>query len=114
MFPWGHNHSRLGSTDTDGNHVVTEHTSKTPSPRGRAQPSAYTHPNTQHRPKVPVWLKGKTRVLLINFFKKRGDLPGSPVVKILFPVQGMQVRSLVGELRSHMPYGVAKKLKTHK
>ena len=52
--------------------------------------------------------------LKINFFKKRGDLPGSPMVKILFPVQGMQVQSLVGELRSHMSYGVAKRLKTHK
>ena len=34
-----------------------------------------------------------------------GDLPGGPVVKISLPVQGVQVRSLVEELRSHMPQG---------
>ena len=33
-----------------------------------------------------------------------GDLPGSPVVKTLcFHCRGARVRSLVGELRSHMP-----------
>ena len=39
-----------------------------------------------------------------------GDFPDDPVVKIL-PVQGAWVQSLVGELRSHMLHGVAKKKK---
>jgi len=38
-----------------------------------------------------------------------GPSPGSPVVRIRLPMQGVQVWSLVGELRSHMPW--AKKLK---
>ena len=29
-----------------------------------------------------------------------GDFPGGPLVKTVLPVQGMQVQSLVGELRS--------------
>ena len=41
-----------------------------------------------------------------------GDFPGGPVVKI--PVQGAWVQSLVGELRSHMPYGQKKKNPKHK
>lgn len=36
-----------------------------------------------------------------------GDFPGSPVVKAQIPLQGW-VRSLAGELRSHMPSGAAK------
>ena len=32
--------------------------------------------------------------------RKRGDFPGDPVVKLHLPMQGVQVRSLVGELRS--------------
>ena len=31
-----------------------------------------------------------------------GGRPGHPVVKTALPLQGPQVRSLVGELRSHM------------
>ena len=31
-----------------------------------------------------------------------GDFPGGPVVRICLPVQGTQVQSLVGDLRSHM------------
>ena len=42
-----------------------------------------------------------------------GDFPDDPVVKIL-PVQGAWVQSLVGELRSHMLHGVAKKKKIKK
>ena len=42
-----------------------------------------------------------------------GDFPDDPVVKIL-PVQGAWVQSLVGELRSHMLHGVAKKKKKRK
>ena len=42
------------------------------------------------------------------------DFPGSPVVKTAIPLQGIRVWSLVGELRSHMPRGLAKKQKkTH-
>ena len=33
------------------------------------------------------------------------DFPGGPVVKNPLPMQGTRVRSLVGELRSHMPWG---------
>ena len=38
-----------------------------------------------------------------------GDFPGGPVVKTALPLQGAQVRSLVGELGSHMPRSTAKK-----
>ena len=37
------------------------------------------------------------------------DFFGGPMVKTMLPLQRMQVRSLVGELTSHMPQGVAKK-----
>ena len=30
------------------------------------------------------------------------DFPGGPVVKAVLPMKGLQVRSLVGKLRSHM------------
>ena len=36
------------------------------------------------------------------------DLPGGLVVKSALPTQGVQVQSLVGELRSHMLCGAAK------
>ena len=56
-----------------------------------------------------------TRLLTLKKKKKFcGDFPGSPVVKTLF----FQCRghgflwSLVGELRSHMPYGKAPPKKT--
>ena len=39
------------------------------------------------------------------------DFPSGPVVKTVLPLQGAQVRSLVGELRSHMLRGAAKKIK---
>ena len=41
---------------------------------------------------------------------KCGDFPGSPVVKVLstLPMQGTQVQSLVGELRSYLLRGVDK------
>ena len=32
-----------------------------------------------------------------------GDFPGSPMIKTLLPIQGAQVRFLLGKLRSHMP-----------
>ena len=37
--------------------------------------------------------------------------PGGPVVKTALSMQRTQVRSLVGELRSHMPHGQKKKKK---
>ena len=43
----------------------------------------------------------------LKIFLKR-DFPGGPVVKA---VQRMQVRSLVWELRTHVPHGMAKKQK---
>ena len=39
------------------------------------------------------------------------DFPGGPVAKNVLPLQGAQVRSLVGEPRSHIPVGAAKKKK---
>ena len=40
------------------------------------------------------------------------EFPGSPVIKTFdFPMQGAQVQSLVGELRSCLPCGMAKKKK---
>ena len=39
------------------------------------------------------------------------DFPGSPVVKTALPLHGARVRYLVGELRSGMPRGMAKKKK---
>ena len=39
------------------------------------------------------------------------DFPGGPGVKTALPLQGAQVQSLVGKLRSHMPCGVAQKKK---
>ena len=44
--------------------------------------------------------------------KQRRDFPGGPMVKILLPMQGMQVQSLAGELRSHMLHSAA--THTHK
>ena len=37
------------------------------------------------------------------------ELPGGPVVKMVVPLQGARVQSLVGELEYHMLCGVAKK-----
>ena len=48
-----------------------------------------------------------------NYIKLKilGNFSGSPLVKTLLPIQGVWVQSLVRELRSCMPYGMAKKLK---
>ena len=35
---------------------------------------------------------------------KHMDFPGGPVVRLCLPMQGLWVRSLVEELRSHMPH----------
>ena len=37
-----------------------------------------------------------------------GGRPGGPVVKTALPLEGAWIQSLVWELRSHMPGGVAK------
>ena len=39
----------------------------------------------------------------------RGDFPDGPMVDSMFPVQGVWLQSLVGELRSCMLHSVAKK-----
>ena len=46
-----------------------------------------------------------------GYIKYLTDFPGVPVVKTVLPLQRAQVLSLVTELRSHTPYGVAKKIK---
>ena len=46
--------------------------------------------------------------------KTEGDFPGGPVVESSLPMQWAWVRSLVGELRSHMLWGMAKKKKKKK
>ena len=51
---------------------------------------------------------------IVFLIRYREDFPGVPVVKTELPLQGARVRSLVGELRSHMPQGVAKKSKLKK
>ena len=52
------------------------------------------------------WWEGQLREL------EAGVLPGGPVVKILsFQCKGVQIRSLVRELRSHMQCSMAKKIK---
>ena len=41
---------------------------------------------------------------------EKRDFPGGPVVRLSeLPMQGAHVQSLVGDLRSHMQNGVAKK-----
>ena len=39
------------------------------------------------------------------------DFPGGPAVKAGLPVQGARIQSLVRELRSYVPHGMAKKKK---
>ena len=42
---------------------------------------------------------------------RKSDFFGGPVVKTVLLMQGVQVQSLVGELRSHIAHAVAKKKK---
>ena len=51
----------------------------------------------------PFLLKRILKLIFLEF-------PGSPVVRTLLPLQGAWVRPLVGELRSCMPQGMAKKI----
>ena len=46
--------------------------------------------------------------------KRSGSSQDFPGLDSALPLQGAQVRSLVGELRSHMPHGKAKKKKEEK
>ena len=39
------------------------------------------------------------------------DSPGGPMVKTVFPMEGVRVQTLVKELRSHMSRSTAKKFK---
>ena len=50
------------------------------------------------------------------FWRMSGELyfPGGSMVKTLLPMQEPWVQSLVGELRSHMPCSMAKRLKKKK
>ena len=55
----------------------------------------------------------------LNYPKKKSsqDFPGGPVVKTVTPrfhCRGHGFKSLVGELRSHLPCSVTKKLKKEK
>ena len=43
-----------------------------------------------------------------------GEFPGGPVVRILLPLQGARVRSLIGDQRSHIPRRGQKKPKKQK
>ena len=54
-----------------------------------------------------VWIdcRGVPKGLDLKDTKKKGDFPGSPVVKNLPASLGTQVPSLVWELRSHVPQG---------
>ena len=47
-------------------------------------------------------------------YDRARDFPGGPVVKTpCFHCMGHEFKSLVGELRPHMPHSVAKKKKQH-
>ena len=44
--------------------------------------------------------------IFYDYFKNDfWDFPGGPVVKTALPLQGPRVQSLVGELKSYMPWG---------
>ena len=49
-----------------------------------------------------------------NKESRKSDFLGGPAVKSALPMQGVQVQSLVGELRSHIAHAVAKKKKRKK
>jgi len=54
---------------------------------------------------VPGILQARTpEWVAISFWQHIKGLLGSPVVKTVLPMQGMQVQSLVRTLRSHMPF----------
>ena len=66
-------------------------------------------------PPIPHAVKRKSLVpflflLLPLTVRNPGDFPGGPVVDSMLPVQGVWFPSLVGELRSHVPCSVAKKI----
>ena len=45
---------------------------------------------------------------------RKSDFLGGPAVQTVLPMQGVQVQSLVGELRSHIAHAVTKKKKKKK
>ena len=53
----------------------------------------------------PTWHR------LLSGWHTLGDFPGHPAVNIALAMEGTQVRSLVGELRSHMLFSMAKNKK---
>ena len=60
--------------------------------------------------KPDVWYRRGHGLLYNSLFR---EFPGSSVVRSVFPVQGAQVWSLVGELRSDKAHGAAKIKKKH-
>ena len=76
-----------------------------------AEPSSTLWLLLPSSPSIPKSAGGFTKLTRFtgSFKNQQGwqDFPGGPVVKTLL-LQGVQVQSLVGELRSHMPYGMAK------
>ena len=61
----------------------------------------------------PICLEEKYSWSNLSLKAKPVDFPGGPVVKTLhFQCRRVQVRSLVGELRSPMPYSMTKKKKS--
>ena len=57
-------------------------------------------------------LEEKLRYLLCIKNANWEDFPDGPAIKTVLPLQGVRARSLVGELRSHMPRGAAKETHT--
>ena len=54
---------------------------------------------------------GKAKYLLLK--KIFRDFPSGPAVNSALPLQGVQFRSLVRELRTHVPCGLVEKLKNN-
>ena len=63
-------------------------------------------------PSIPKPAGGFTKLTRFcgSFKNQQGwqDFPGCPMVRTVLLLKGVQVQSLVRELRSHMPYGMAK------
>ena len=70
--------------------------------------------SSNHWQKITTNLEVNTKHKYPSKFKGNRDFPGGPVAKTALPMQGVQVQSLVVELRSHMPRGTARKNKKQK
>ena len=58
------------------------------------------------------FLISESSSILLSLSKRQPqDFPGSPVFETVLPMQRVLVQSLVGELRSHILWGTAKKRK---